>query len=134
MVPWGIACRSPPLAPGLTTSIREGGDALGRLAGMPPVTRGSPSSAEGGLGRYMHLLHVDLQDAGRHQETSREHHVKLLLEKFPTRGIRGQALVSWTTVCRPVSQGGLGIHHLQDTNMALVTKWVRAGWCNLRET
>ena len=28
-------------------------------------------------------------------------------------------------MCRPVSQDGLGIHHLQYTNMALLTKWVR---------
>ena len=38
---------------------------------------------------------------------------------------RGVALVAWTIVCRPVSQGGLGIRHLQHTNMALLTKWVR---------
>ena len=38
---------------------------------------------------------------------------------------RGAALVAWTTVCRPISQGGLGIRHLQHTNIALLTKWVR---------
>ena len=27
-------------------------------------------------------------------------------------------------MCRPVTQGGLGIRHLQHTNMALLTKWV----------
>ena len=37
---------------------------------------------------------------------------------------RGAALVAWTTVCRPVSQGGLGVRHLQHTNTALLTKWV----------
>ena len=37
---------------------------------------------------------------------------------------RGWALVAWTTVCQPVSQGGLGIRNLQHTNMALLTKWV----------
>ena len=35
------------------------------------------------------------------------------------------ALVAWTNVCRLVSQGKLGIRHLQHTNMALLTKWVR---------
>ena len=38
---------------------------------------------------------------------------------------RGTALVAWSTVCRPVTQGGLGIRHLQHTNMALLAKWVR---------
>ena len=38
---------------------------------------------------------------------------------------RGAALITWTTVCQPISQGGLGIRHLQHTNMALLTKWVR---------
>ena len=38
---------------------------------------------------------------------------------------RGATLMAWTTVCRPVSQGGLGIRNLQHTNMALLTKWVR---------
>ena len=37
---------------------------------------------------------------------------------------RGTALVAWETVCRPVSQGGLGIHSLQHTNLAMLTKWV----------
>ena len=37
---------------------------------------------------------------------------------------RGTALVKWETVCRPVSQGGLGVQSLQHTNLALLTKWV----------
>ena len=37
---------------------------------------------------------------------------------------RGTALVTWETVCRPVSQGGLGVHSLQHTNLAILTKWV----------
>ena len=39
-------------------------------------------------------------------------------------GSRGVALVAWETVCRPVSQGGLGVPHLQQANMTLLTKWV----------
>ena len=39
-------------------------------------------------------------------------------------GSRGVALVAWETVCRPVSQGGLGVPHLQLAIMALLTKWV----------
>ena len=35
------------------------------------------------------------------------------------------ALVAWSTVCRPVTQGGLGIRHFQHTNMTLLAKWVR---------
>ena len=37
---------------------------------------------------------------------------------------RGMVLVAWSMVCRPINQGGLGIRHLQHTNMALLTKWV----------
>ena len=37
----------------------------------------------------------------------------------------GVELVECSTVCRPVSQGELGICHLQHTNMTLLTKWVR---------
>ena len=37
---------------------------------------------------------------------------------------RVAALVSWKTMCRPMSQGGLGIRDLLNTNMALLTKWV----------
>ena len=39
-------------------------------------------------------------------------------------GSRGVALVAWDTVCRPVSQGGLGVPHFQQVNMALLTRWV----------
>ena len=38
---------------------------------------------------------------------------------------RGTTLVAWENVCRPVSQGGLGLQSLQHTNLALLTKWVR---------
>ena len=37
---------------------------------------------------------------------------------------RGTTLVAWETVCRPVTQGGLGVRQLQHTNVALLTKWV----------
>ena len=53
-VPWGAACRSPSSDPRLAASIREGGDMLGRLAGTPPLTRGSTGSTEVGPGRYTH--------------------------------------------------------------------------------
>ena len=35
---------------------------------------------------------------------------------------RGTALVAWSTVCRHINKGGLGIRHLQHTNMGLLTK------------
>ena len=41
-----------------------------------------------------------------------------------TETMRGGALVAWTTVCRPVEHGGLGIRHLGHTNTALLSKWV----------
>ena len=37
---------------------------------------------------------------------------------------QGVALVVWKTLCRPPSQGGLGIRNLLPTNMTLMTKWV----------
>ena len=40
------------------------------------------------------------------------------------RGRVGGALVAWTTVCRPVAHGGLGIRHLEHTNTTLLSKWV----------
>ena len=88
-VPWGAACRSPPSPPRLAASTREGGDTLGRLAGTPPLTRGSTGSAEGGPGRYTHFLYVDFQDVDQRQETSREDHAEFLLARFPARGITG---------------------------------------------
>ena len=36
----------------------------------------------------------------------------------------GGALVAWSTVCQLVAHGGLGVRHLQHTNMALLSKWV----------
>ena len=37
---------------------------------------------------------------------------------------RGGALVSWGSVCRPLSDGGLGIRHLHHNNLALLCKWI----------
>ena len=37
---------------------------------------------------------------------------------------RGGALVAWSSVCRPFSDGGLGIRHLLHANSALLCKWV----------
>ena len=39
-------------------------------------------------------------------------------------GSRGVAVVAWETVCRPVSQGGLGVPLIQQAKMTLLTKWV----------
>ena len=56
-------------------------------------------------------------------------HLEKTMRSFFWRGSqpeesRGAALAAWTTVCRPFSQGGLDIRHLQYANMALLTKWV----------
>ena len=40
------------------------------------------------------------------------------------KGHAGGALVAWTTVCQLVAHGGLGIRHVEHTNMALLSKWV----------
>ena len=37
---------------------------------------------------------------------------------------RGGGLVAWSSVCRPFADGGLGIHHLQHANFALLCKWI----------
>ena len=42
-----------------------------------------------------------------------------------TNGTRGRALVKWSTVCRPTTEGGLGVRNLRHTNTALLMKWVR---------
>ena len=59
-IPWGAAYRSPPSYSRLAASVREGGGALGRLAGTPPLTWGPFGSTEISPGRYPHLLYVDL--------------------------------------------------------------------------
>ena len=82
LVPGGAACPPPPSAPELASGVREDGDALRRLACTPLVTRGLHGSVEDSPGRYTHLLHVDLQDVSRRQETSREDHAELLLARF----------------------------------------------------
>ena len=41
-----------------------------------------------------------------------------------TNAALGGALIAWSTVCRPVTLGGLDVHHLQHTNAALLSKWV----------
>ena len=41
-----------------------------------------------------------------------------------TDSARGGAVVAWSSVCRPFSDGGLGIHHLLHPNSALLCKWV----------
>ena len=58
-----------------------------RLAGTPPAVRGSPGSIKGGPSSYTHLIHVNLQDVGRRQETSREDNRELLLSRFPDREV-----------------------------------------------
>ena len=49
------------------------------------------------------------------------------MQSFLWRGTdfaRGGALVAWSSVCRPFSDGGLGIRHLLHANSALLRKWV----------
>ena len=41
-----------------------------------------------------------------------------------TDTVRGGALVAWDSVCRPLSDGGLGIRHLHHNNLALMCKWI----------
>ena len=55
--------------------------------------------------------------------------IEKIMGRFLWRGsqpdeARGTALVAWSTVCRPVTQGRLDIRDLQHTNMAFLTKWV----------
>ena len=53
-----------------------------------------------------------------------------IMRSFLWRGsqldeVQGTILIAWSTVCRHVTQGGLGISHLQHTNVTLLAKWVR---------
>ena len=57
----------------------------GRLASTPTIARGSLDLAEGGLGRYTHLLHVDFYDAGRRKEMPREDYAEILVERVLAR-------------------------------------------------
>ena len=57
-------------------------------------------------------------------------HLEKIMRSFFERGYqldkaRGTALVAWSTVCQPMTQGRLGIRHLQHTNMTFLAKWVR---------
>ena len=50
-----------------------------------------------------------------------------IMRRFFWRGndsARGGALVAWSLVCRPLSDGGLGIRHLHHNNVALLCKWI----------
>ena len=123
-VPRGAVGRSQTPDPGLASSIREGGDVSWRLAGSPPVAWGTPSPFEGGPSRYTHLLHVNFQDAGWCQETSQEVHAELFLARFPARGVKGGGARRVDYRVSSYVSGRLGIRHLQQTNTALLTKWV----------
>ena len=104
--------------------LRKGGDTSGRLASTPTIARGSFDLAESGLGRYTDILHsIFTMPVGARRRLEK------IMRSFLWRGsqpdeARGTALVAWSTVCRPINQGWLGIRHLQHTNMALLTKWV----------
>ena len=41
-----------------------------------------------------------------------------------TAANRGGTLVAWDVACRPLTDGGLGIRHVQHNNAALLCKWV----------
>ena len=59
-ISWCVASRSPLADPRLVACVREGGDALGWLAGSSPLTRWPFGSSEISPGRYTHLLYVYL--------------------------------------------------------------------------
>ena len=53
--------------------------------------------------------------------------IESAMQSFFWRGAdpgRGGALVAWSSVCQPFADVGLGIHHLQHANSALLCKWV----------
>ena len=41
-----------------------------------------------------------------------------------TAATRGGTLVAWDVACQPLTDGGLGIRHVQHINAALLGKWV----------
>ena len=102
-VPRVAACRLPASAPGLASSVREGADALGRLAGTPLVTLGylvMLKAVLGGIPIYYMSIFRMLVGIRRCLEKT--------MQSFFWRGSqseesRGAALVSWTTMCWLVS-------------------------------
>ena len=79
---------------------------------MPTITLGSLDLAEGGFVAIpIYYMLIFMMPAGVRRRLEK------IMRRFLWRGsqpdeARGTSLVSWTTVCRPITQGGLGIRHL----------------------
>ena len=70
---------------------------------------------------YMSLFRVPVGVRKRMDATMRN----FFWHGAETDGTRGQALVKWSTVCRLMAEGGLGVRNLRHTNTALLMKRVR---------
>ena len=109
---------------GLATVVGHGGCTIKGLAGAASIAWGTPSSEEAVLSAIpTYFMSVFRMLAGMRRR------LEGAIRHFFWSGsgpvvMRGGALVAWTTVCRPLSQGGLGIHHIQHTSTALLAKWV----------
>ena len=96
-----------------------------RMVSTPLIARRSPRNAQGGAVSHPHLFHVHYPDANGGLTAIGDSDAGVFFWRGPCpEEAQGTGLVAWETVCRPVSQGGLGVQYLQHTNLALLTKWV----------
>ena len=108
----------------LATSSGKGGGKIRGLAGSSHIVRWPPNPTEGSPLRHTNLFHVDIPNACWCETTTGRGDAAFLLAGAKSSDDQGGALVTWSMVCRPIFQGGLGIRHIQHTNAALLAKRV----------
>ena len=79
--------------------------------GTYALTRRLASFGEGNPLHHPDLFYVGLLNAGGGTMPAQGGHEELFLERDIC--CWGGALVAWSTVCRPVAHGGLGVRHFQ---------------------
>ena len=112
----------------LATDAWEGGCKIGRLAGARALAQRLTSFGEGSPLCHPDLFYVSFSNAGGGMTPTRGGHDELFLAK--DRGWRPCHMEhglyphrKWRT-WRPVAHGDLGVRHLEQTNTALLSKWV----------
>ena len=94
------------------------------MTSTPLIVERSPRSAQGAAVSHPHLFHVHFPDASGSSTATGDSDAGVFWRGPCLEEAQGTTLVAWETVCRPDSQGGLGVHYLQHTNLVLLTKWV----------
>ena len=88
------------------------------------IARRLTSFGEGSPIRHPDLFYVGLSHAGRGTTPDQGGYEEYFLAWVRRCSGGGGGVVTWSTVCRPVAHGGLGVCHLQHTNATLLSKWV----------